>query len=88
MGDETNVIAKVGGQKILKEELDAAQRQQADRLRQAYGSRFDPKMLDNAEARQGILDNLIAQKALVRRSRPQPAVGVRRVAAAEHPADP
>ena len=64
MGDESNVIAKVGGQKILKEELDAAQRQQADRLRQAYGTRFDPKMLDNPEARQGILDNLIAQKAL------------------------
>ena len=64
MGDESNVIAKVGGQKILKEELDAAQRQQADRLRQAYGPRFDPKMLDNPEARQGILDNLIAQKAL------------------------
>ena len=64
MGDESNVIAKVGGQKIMKEELDAAQRQQADRLRQAYGPRFDPKMLDNPEARQGILDNLIAQKAL------------------------
>jgi peptidyl-prolyl cis-trans isomerase D len=58
------VIAKVGDQKILKEELDAAQRQQADRLRQAYGSKFDPTMLDNPEARQGILDNLIAQKAL------------------------
>ena len=64
MGDSANVIAKVGDQKILKEELDAAQRQQADRLRQAYGPRFDPKMLDNPEARQGLLDNLIAQKAL------------------------
>ena len=64
MGDESNVVATVGGQKILKEELDAAQRQQADRLRQAYGPRFDPKMLDNPEARKGILDNLIAQKAL------------------------
>ncbi|MDB5760517.1 MAG: ppiD [Burkholderia sp.] len=64
MGDESNVIAKVGGQKILKEDLDTAQRQQADRLRQAYGPRFDPKMLDSPEARQGVLDNLIAQKAL------------------------
>ena len=27
MGDESNVIAKVGGQKISKEELDTAQRQ-------------------------------------------------------------
>ena len=64
MGDETNVVAKVGEQSITKEELDAAQRQQADRLRQAYGAQFDPRLLDTPEARRGILDNLIAQKAL------------------------
>jgi peptidyl-prolyl cis-trans isomerase D len=64
MGDETNVVAKVGGQKVTKEELDAAQRQQADRLRQAYGAQFDPRLLDTPEARRGLLDNLIAQKAL------------------------
>lgn len=64
MGDETNVIAKVGGQKISKEELDTATRQQADRLRQLYGPSFDPRMLDTPDARLGILDNLIAQKAL------------------------
>ena len=33
IGAETNVVANVGGQKVTKEELDAAQRQQADRLR-------------------------------------------------------
>ena len=64
LGDETNVVAKVGGQKVTKEELDAAQRQQADRLRQAYGAQFDPRMLETPEARRGLLDNLIAQKAL------------------------
>jgi peptidyl-prolyl cis-trans isomerase D len=64
MGDETNVVAKVGGQKVTKEELDAAQRQQADRLRQAYGAQFDPRLLDTPEARRGLLDNLVAQKAL------------------------
>lgn len=64
MGDETNVVATVGGQKITKEELDAAQRQQADRLRQAYGAQFDPRLLDTPEARRGLLDNLIAQKVL------------------------
>jgi peptidyl-prolyl cis-trans isomerase D len=64
MGDETNVVAKVGGQKVTKEELDAAQRQQADRLRQAYGAQFDPRLLETPEARRGLLDNLIAQKAL------------------------
>lgn len=64
MGDESNVVAKVGDLNISKEELDAAQRQQADRLRQLYGAQFDPRMLDAPDARQGILDNLIAQKAL------------------------
>jgi peptidyl-prolyl cis-trans isomerase D len=59
-----NAVAKVAGQTITKEELDAAQRQQTERLRQMYGAQFDPKMLDTPEARRGILDNLIAQKAL------------------------
>jgi peptidyl-prolyl cis-trans isomerase D len=59
-----NAVAKVAGQTITKEELDAAQRQQTERLRQIYGAQFDPKMLDTPQARQGILDNLIAQKAL------------------------
>jgi len=64
MTGDGNAVAKVAGQTITKEELDAAQRQQADRLRQIYGAQFDPKMLDTPEARQSILDNLIAQKAM------------------------
>jgi peptidyl-prolyl cis-trans isomerase D len=64
MTDGDNAVAKVAGQTITKEELDAAQRQQTERLRQTFGAQFDPKMLDTPEARRGILDNLIAQKAL------------------------
>src|SRR3569623_681509 len=52
------------GKSISDQFLDAAQRQQMDRLRQMFGDRFDPKMFDTPEARHGILDNLIAQKAL------------------------
>lgn len=59
-----HAMAKVAGQSITQQELDAAQRQQMDRLRQMFGDQFDPKMFDTPEARQGILDNLIAQKAL------------------------
>src|SRR3569832_1379226 len=59
-----HAVAKVGGQSITQQELDAAQRQQMDRFRQMFGDQFDAKMFDTPEARQGILDNLIAQKAL------------------------
>jgi peptidyl-prolyl cis-trans isomerase D len=59
-----NAIAKVAGQSITKQDLDAAQRQQVERFRQMFGPQFDPKMMDTPEARQNILDNLIAQRAL------------------------
>ncbi|EGF31691.1 Peptidyl-prolyl cis-trans isomerase ppiD [Oxalobacteraceae bacterium IMCC9480] len=63
-GDAENVIAKVGGQPITQVEYDAAQREQMARFKQMFGAQFDPKMFDTPEARQGILDNLIAQRAL------------------------
>ncbi|MBC7499192.1 MAG: SurA N-terminal domain-containing protein, partial [Herminiimonas sp.] len=63
-GDGDNVIAKVGGQSITKPEWDAAQREQMERFRQMFGAQFDPKMFDTPEARKGILDNLIGQRAL------------------------
>lgn len=59
-----NTVAKVAGQSITQQELENAQRQQLDRLRQMFGDQFDPKMFDTPEARQDILDNLIAQKVL------------------------
>jgi peptidyl-prolyl cis-trans isomerase D len=64
MGDRENAVAKVGGQSITQPEVDAAQRQQMDRFKQMFGDQVDPKMLDTQEARDGILQNLIAQKAL------------------------
>jgi peptidyl-prolyl cis-trans isomerase D len=62
--DTEQVVAKVAGQPITQQELDNAQRQQMERFRQMFGGQFDPKMFDTPEARQGILENLIAQKAL------------------------
>jgi peptidyl-prolyl cis-trans isomerase D len=64
MGDRENAVAKVGGQSITQPEVDAAQRQQMDRFRQMFGDQVDAKMFDTPEAREGILQNLIAQKAL------------------------
>lgn len=62
--EDANVVAKVAGQSITQQELDAAQRQQGERLRQMFGDQFDPRMLDTPEAKQNILDELIAQRAL------------------------
>jgi peptidyl-prolyl cis-trans isomerase D len=62
--NDANTIAKVGALVITQQELEQAQRQQIDRYRQMLGEQFDQKMFDTPEARQGILDSLIAERAL------------------------
>lgn len=59
-----NAIAKVAGTSITQQEFDAAQREQMERIRQMFGGQFDPAMLDTPEARQGVLDGLIAQRVI------------------------
>ncbi|WP_151636433.1 SurA N-terminal domain-containing protein [Noviherbaspirillum aerium] len=59
-----DAVAKVAGTSITQQEFDAAQREQMDRFRQMFGGQFDPAMLDTPEARQGVLDGLIAQRAI------------------------
>ena len=59
-----NAIAKVAGQSITQQEFDNAQREQMERLRQMFGGQFDPKLLDTPEAKQNILDGLIAQRVI------------------------
>lgn len=63
-GDDANAVANVDGQKITQQEWEAAQRTQMDRYRQMYGAQFDQKMFETPEAKQAILDNLIAERAL------------------------
>ncbi|MBI1890635.1 MAG: SurA N-terminal domain-containing protein [Burkholderiales bacterium] len=63
--DDANVVAQVAGQPITQQEFDKAYREQLDRLRQAYGQQFDSKAFDTPEARKQILDNLIAQRAMM-----------------------
>ena len=62
--DGDNAVAKVAGQTITKEEWDAAQRQQLERLRQMSGGQIDTKVFDTPEARRDVLESLIAQRAL------------------------
>lgn len=64
MSDRDEPVAKVGGQTISQQEWTAAQSRQLDRFRQMFGEQFNPAMFDTPEARQGVLDNLVAQKAL------------------------
>nr|NDG09047.1 peptidylprolyl isomerase [Oxalobacteraceae bacterium] len=54
-------VAKVAGQSITQREWEAAQARQVERFRQVFGEQFNPAMLDNPEARQGVLENLVAQ---------------------------
>ena len=62
--DANTSVATVAGQAISQQEFDQAMRNQLDRLKQAYGQDFDAQMLNTPEARQGVLDDLIARKAL------------------------
>ncbi|MBC3874929.1 SurA N-terminal domain-containing protein [Undibacterium flavidum] len=62
--DANSSVAKVAGQAISQQEFDQAMRNQLDRMKQAYGPSFDAQMLNTPEARQGVLDDLIARKAV------------------------
>ena len=63
-GDNANAVANVDGQKITQQEWEEAQRQQIERYRKMYGAQFDQKIFETPEAKQAILDNLIAERAL------------------------
>jgi peptidyl-prolyl cis-trans isomerase D len=63
-GGGENSVATVDGQPITQQEWEAAQRKQMDQYRQMMGPQFDPKMLETPEAKQAILDNLVAERSL------------------------
>jgi peptidyl-prolyl cis-trans isomerase D len=59
-----SALAKVDGSPITQQEFDQAQRDRIERLRQQLGQDFDPKLLDNQEARAAILDGIVMNRAL------------------------
>ncbi|WP_415033407.1 SurA N-terminal domain-containing protein [Azonexus sp.] len=61
-------VAKVGEVKISQQEFQQAVREQQERLRAQMGE-VDPKILDNPEFRQAILDDLIDQRVLFQEAR-------------------
>jgi peptidyl-prolyl cis-trans isomerase D len=65
MSQQSQSIAKVGGQPISQGDLDNAQREQIARMRQTYGASIDAAMFDTPEARAQTLDGLISQRVLM-----------------------
>ena len=60
-----NDVAAIGDVKITQQQFQQTLREQQERLRTQLGAQFDPKMLDNPEARKAILDDLINQRLLL-----------------------
>jgi len=63
-GNSDNAIAKVAGDSISQQEFDDALRDRMNQLRQRFGDKFDEAMFNTPDAKQAVLDNLIAQHAL------------------------
>ena len=57
-------VAVVDGQKITQQEWEEAQRQQMERYRGMMGAQFDAKMFENPQVKQGVLENLVAERSL------------------------
>ncbi len=62
-------VAKVGGEKISRQEFENAQQRQLAQLRETLGNQLDPALLESPEMRGQILDGLISQRALVAEAR-------------------
>ncbi|MBQ5965272.1 SurA N-terminal domain-containing protein [Massilia sp. ZL223] len=63
-GSANEGVATVAGQKVTQQEWDDAQRRQIDRARQMMGAQFDQKLFETPEAKQAVLNNLVAERAL------------------------
>jgi peptidyl-prolyl cis-trans isomerase D len=63
-GSAADGVATVDGKKITQQEWENAQRRQIDQARQMMGAQFDQKLFDTPEAKQAILDNLVAERAI------------------------
>jgi len=57
-------VASVDGKTITQQEWESAQRRQIDQARQSMGARFDQKLFDAPEAKQAVLDQLVAERAI------------------------
>jgi peptidyl-prolyl cis-trans isomerase D len=63
-GGGNDGVATVDGRVITQQEWDAAQRRQIDQARATMGAQFDQKLFDTPEAKQEVLDGLVAERAV------------------------
>ena len=68
-GDSSVDVARIGREKITQQEFDDAIRQQQDQMRRMFGRNPDPGMFDNPEVRFSVVENLISERLLRRKSK-------------------
>lgn len=64
-GDGADVVATVGKTKISQQEYTRELQNQADRMREALGEKFDPAVTETPEFRKKVLDALLERKTLI-----------------------
>lgn len=67
--DSDVAVASVGGGKISQQELQAAMREQQDRMRTQLGGKVDPATFETPQMRSAVLDSLITQRLLTEQAR-------------------
>ncbi len=65
---DEGVVARVDGDRITRQEYEQAQRRQVENMRQVLGDKFDPRIFETPEARSEVVDSLVVQRVLARRS--------------------
>jgi peptidyl-prolyl cis-trans isomerase D len=63
-GGGADGVATVDGRVITQQEWEAAQRRQIDQARATMGAQFDQKLFETPEAKQDVLDGLVAERAV------------------------
>jgi peptidyl-prolyl cis-trans isomerase D len=63
-GGGADGVATVDGRTITQQEWESAQRRQIEQARAMMGAQFDPKLFDTPEAKQEVLDGLVAERAI------------------------
>jgi peptidyl-prolyl cis-trans isomerase D len=63
-GGGSDGVASVDGRVITQQEWEAAQRRQIDQARATMGAQFDQKLFETPEAKQDVLDGLVAERAV------------------------
>ncbi len=63
-GGSNEVVAKVGDSGVTRQAYTEMLREQADRMRQAMGSNFDPTVTESAEFREQVLQAMTEEEAM------------------------